>query len=95
MHKTQKEIDVLILGHEDTGKSIMLENLKAINSERKKDIDKSAPTVGYDKQNFKIDSQQYSVAELGSPIFQNWMKFVPKAKSIIFMVNCDDPNQLA
>ena len=52
------------------------------------------PTIGFDKLNLKIHEHTYSICELGSSMFQNWKKFIPKAKAIIYMVNCQDKSQM-
>jgi hypothetical protein len=54
-----------------------------------------APTVGFDKHSFDIQGSQYSICELGSSMQANQLKFVNKARAIIYLVDCHNQITLA
>ena len=91
----QKEIDVLLLGSSDSGKSILMEILSDMDQNKgviKGSLDKHLPpTIGFDKQNLN----NYSICELGSSMQTNQLKFVNKARSIIYLVNLNDNDYVA
>jgi len=53
------------------------------------------PTTGFDTNMLTLENRSVYVNEVGSAMISNWHKFVPDAKSIVFVVDVTNLVQLA
>jgi len=75
-----RETDVLVLGMESVGKSLLIKSLVRAANDKKKSTDQISsetnPTVGFDTNKLKVGGRELYVNEVGSSMISNWYKFM-------------------
>ncbi|CAI2379652.1 unnamed protein product [Moneuplotes crassus] len=90
-HNPQK--DCLMIGLQNTGKSVLLRRLKALEASS---IDTaSRQTVGMEREEISFLGTTYFFAKYGSKMLANWNKMYDSSSTIIFVVDITNSAQIA
>mmetsp|Transcript_34107 Transcript_34107/g.49548 ORF Transcript_34107/g.49548 Transcript_34107/m.49548 type:complete len:186 (-) Transcript_34107:1461-2018(-) len=100
-------LELVIIGAEGAGKSLIAKRLKEISHNNGLDgndifplsiLNTTIPTVGMEISTIKIDGISVILRELGSSISNRWSSYYPEASGVIFVVDVSDmgwyPNAL-
>jgi len=87
----------LILGLEDSGKSLLIRRLHQQPKDHQTDALhlETNPTVGFDTNTITLKGREYYVNEVGSAMIGNWYKFLADTKLVLFVVDLSNSSQLA
>ena len=90
----KRQNDVIVLGLEGAGKSLLIRQLKLAAEKGPDEIGpETNPTAGFDTNKIKISSggdkkTDVHVNEVGSAMISTWYKFISNSKSIIVSQYC-------
>ncbi|XP_075896100.1 ADP-ribosylation factor-like protein 6 isoform X3 [Nelusetta ayraudi] len=85
----KKEVNVLCLGLDNSGKTTIINQLKPPNSQPPQDI---VPTIGFSIEKFKSSSLSFTVFDMsGQGRYRNlWEHYYKESHAIIFVVDSSD-----
>ena len=92
-------LEVLVLGAEGSGKSLLIRKLKQLyNHSVEGDEDQSEstiPTVGVDISTFRVKDIEFSVREIGATMASKWNSYIPDCVALLFVIDVSDLGMLA
>lgn len=87
--------NILVLGAEGTGKSLLLKRLSFLATKLDEEFDfnipSTVPTVGTDIVKIKVDRNEFVLREVGGTMAPLWKNYYSDSKAIIYLI--DKSNQ--
>ncbi|XP_065650434.1 ADP-ribosylation factor-like protein 16 [Hydra vulgaris] len=90
--------NILVLGSEGTGKSLLLKRLKALSMDPDvvfDDIPSTIQTVGSNLVKIHINKQDYELREVGGVMSPIWKNYYSSACGVIFVIDVSNQFQLS
>ena len=91
-------MEVLILGGEGCGKSMLVRRMKEVAAgtfEPDYLCETTMPTVGVELNTIKYEGKSYALREIGSAISSRWDTYLPECAFLIFLIDVSDMGSVA
>jgi len=92
-------INILVLGAEGTGKSLLLKRLHYLVAnglaETFDDIPSTVPTVGNNIININLNKKNYEVREVGGSLAPIWKNYYKDSQAVIYVINKSNHLQIS